>query len=220
MKRSMRRSAIPGRRADQRADCGRRRGSFLPRRWKRPGGLKVQTIHAFCTRLLQQFPFEANVPAHFSVLEETQQQQLLEQIRRDVLLKAANAPDSAIGRALTAIIPLCSDFVFQNALSEAIRKRGAIMQWLDAAGGIDSAMAQLSRRARHRAGRHAGGGRGRDHRRSASAVAATGHRRPRFAPPVLQNDKDKRSRLRAAAAAARQHAASRPISTIFFTGRQ
>ena len=28
-----------------------------------PGGLKVQTIHALCTRLLQQFPFEANVPA-------------------------------------------------------------------------------------------------------------------------------------------------------------
>src|SRR5580692_2586394 len=26
-----------------------------------PGGLKVQTIHALCTRLLQQFPFEANV---------------------------------------------------------------------------------------------------------------------------------------------------------------
>ena len=51
----------------------------------------MQTIHAFCTRLLQQFPFEANVPAHFSVLEETQQKQLLEQIRRDVLLKAANA---------------------------------------------------------------------------------------------------------------------------------
>ena len=30
-----------------------------------PGGLKVQTIHALCTRLLQQFPFEANVPARF-----------------------------------------------------------------------------------------------------------------------------------------------------------
>ena len=25
-----------------------------------PGGLKVQTIHAFCTRLLHQFPFEAS----------------------------------------------------------------------------------------------------------------------------------------------------------------
>ncbi|MEA2984984.1 MAG: ATP-dependent helicase/nuclease subunit, partial [Alphaproteobacteria bacterium] len=109
-----------------------------------PGGLKVQTIHAFCTRLLQQFPFEANVPAHFSVLEETQQQQLLEQIRREGLLKAANAADSETGRALTAIIPICSDFAFQNALNEAIRKRGAISQWLDAAGGIEPAMAQLS----------------------------------------------------------------------------
>ena len=28
-----------------------------------PGGLKVQTIHAFCTRLLHHFPFEANVAA-------------------------------------------------------------------------------------------------------------------------------------------------------------
>src|SRR3954463_4242397 len=109
-----------------------------------PGGLKVQTIHAFCTRLLQQFPFEANVPAHFSVLEETQQQQLLEQVRRDVLLKAANAPESDLGRALAAIIPICSDFSFQLALNEAIRKRGPITRWLEAAGGIDAAMAELS----------------------------------------------------------------------------
>ena len=34
-----------------------------------PGGLKVQTIHAFCTRLLHQFPFEAEVAARFDVLE-------------------------------------------------------------------------------------------------------------------------------------------------------
>src|SRR3984885_9386044 len=31
-----------------------------------PGGLKVQTIHAFCTQLLHQFPFEANVAARFA----------------------------------------------------------------------------------------------------------------------------------------------------------
>ena len=28
-----------------------------------PGGLKVETIHAFCARLLQRFPFEAETPA-------------------------------------------------------------------------------------------------------------------------------------------------------------
>ena len=43
-----------------------------------PGGLKVQTIHAFCTRVLQQFPFEADVAAHFSVLEERTQKEMLE----------------------------------------------------------------------------------------------------------------------------------------------
>lgn len=41
-----------------------------------PGGLKVQTIHALCTRLLQQFPFEANVPARFSVLDDRDQAEL------------------------------------------------------------------------------------------------------------------------------------------------
>ena len=30
-----------------------------------PGGLKIQTIHAFCERLLHQFPFEANVAGPF-----------------------------------------------------------------------------------------------------------------------------------------------------------
>src|SRR4029450_223398 len=38
--------------------------------WETPGGLKVQTIHAFCTRLLHHFPFEANVAARFTVLDE------------------------------------------------------------------------------------------------------------------------------------------------------
>ena len=35
-----------------------------------PGGLKVQTIHAFCTRLLHLFPFEAGVGTGFDVLDD------------------------------------------------------------------------------------------------------------------------------------------------------
>ena len=34
-----------------------------------PGGLKIQTIHAFCEALLHQFPLEANVAGHFSVFQ-------------------------------------------------------------------------------------------------------------------------------------------------------
>src|SRR5467141_1562055 len=60
-----------------------------------PGGLKVQTIHAFCTRLLHHFPFEANVAARFSVLDEAAQAQLLSEISLGVLLDAALAPEEA-----------------------------------------------------------------------------------------------------------------------------
>ena len=109
-----------------------------------PGGLKVQTIHAFCTRLLQQFPFEADVAARFQVLDETQQKQKIEDIRMGVLLAAAAKPESAAGRALATIITLASDFSFQQALPEAIREHQRVMDWVDQPGGVERAMAELS----------------------------------------------------------------------------
>ncbi|MGH6771639.1 MAG: double-strand break repair helicase AddA [Xanthobacteraceae bacterium] len=110
-----------------------------------PGGLKVQTIHAFCTRLLQQFPFEADVAARFQVLEETQQKQMLEDIRAGVLLTASANPDSVEGRALKTIIELTTDFAFQTALAETIVERDRVTAWLDRAGSIGNATAELSR---------------------------------------------------------------------------
>ena len=59
-----------------------------------PGGLKVQTIHALCTRLLQQFPFEANVPARFAVLDDRDQFEIMERSILAVLLDAAAKPQS------------------------------------------------------------------------------------------------------------------------------
>src|SRR5918912_3582824 len=54
-----------------------------------PGGLKVQTIHALCTRLLQQFPFEANVPARFAVMDDRDQAEMMERASLDVFLEAS-----------------------------------------------------------------------------------------------------------------------------------
>lgn len=36
-----------------------------------PGGLRVETIHAFCQSLLKRFPLEATLDPHFSLIEET-----------------------------------------------------------------------------------------------------------------------------------------------------
>ena len=42
-----------------------------------PGGLKIHTIHGFCERLLHLFPFEANVPARFEVMDDIGEAELL-----------------------------------------------------------------------------------------------------------------------------------------------
>src|SRR5215218_5490185 len=109
-----------------------------------PGGLKVQTIHAFCTRLLHQFPFEANVAARFAVLEERAEAELIDKLRLEVLMVAAAAPDGALGRALSTAITAAADQTFADLVREAIAERDALTAWIDHAGGIDAAVADLS----------------------------------------------------------------------------
>jgi ATP-dependent helicase/nuclease subunit A len=109
-----------------------------------PGGLKVQTIHALCTRLLQQFPFEANVPARFTVLDDRDQTEMMERASLAVMLDASRAPDSAIGRALLAAMANAADVTFKDVVREACLSRDHFMAWTDAAGSADAAAAQVS----------------------------------------------------------------------------
>src|SRR5664279_3015418 len=110
-----------------------------------PGGLKVQTIHAFCTRLLHQFPFEANVAARFTVLDDASTTQLLDQLTLQVLLEASTKPDGALGQALATAIVVAADQTFKDVIGDAIRERDAIDAWTQRAGSVDKAMAELSK---------------------------------------------------------------------------
>ncbi len=74
-----------------------------------PGGLKIQTIHAFCEALLHQFPLEANVAGHFSVLDDRLAEELLNEARASILHSAEIEPDSKIGTALSQLIELLPD---------------------------------------------------------------------------------------------------------------
>ncbi|HEU5478634.1 MAG TPA: UvrD-helicase domain-containing protein, partial [Candidatus Tumulicola sp.] len=105
----------------------------------------MQTIHAFCTQLLHLFPFEAAVPARFEVLDEATETQMLGRLVLDVLLEAAEAPDSALGRALQHAMLAAADQTFQDMLREVIRLRDPLMGWVAEAGGVTEAMAQLAR---------------------------------------------------------------------------
>src|SRR5438552_5305050 len=108
------------------------------------GGLKVQTIHALCTRLLQQFPFEANVPARFAVLDDRDQNEMMERANLGVFLEASRHPESATGRALNIAMASAADVTFKDVVREACLSRDHFMAWTDRAGSVDAAAAQMS----------------------------------------------------------------------------
>lgn len=67
--------------------------TLFARALETPGGLKIQTIHAFCDGLLRRFPLEAGVAPRFAVLDDRQAKAL----RAEALdaLAAASAPEFA-----------------------------------------------------------------------------------------------------------------------------
>ncbi len=85
-----------------------------------PGGLKIQTIHAFCERLLHLFPFEANVPSRFEVMDEAHQEELLARARRTVLAEA-NSHKGSLGAAVQRITDECGPDGFEDLIKEAMR---------------------------------------------------------------------------------------------------
>lgn len=50
-----------------------------------PGGLKIQTIHAFCENLLRRFPLEAGAPPGFKTLDDSDAAKAVEAARRRTL---------------------------------------------------------------------------------------------------------------------------------------
>ena len=50
-----------------------------------PGGLKIQTIHAFCERLLRRFPLEAGLSPAFEILDDFRGAELSERASSDLL---------------------------------------------------------------------------------------------------------------------------------------
>ena len=99
-----------------------------------PGGLKVQTIHAFCERLLQRFPIEAGVPSGFEILDDQTRAALLAEAVDEVLTEAtASKGDPVLARSLAAAVGFAAEHNFDDLLAEAMRQH----EWLDAAARFD-----------------------------------------------------------------------------------
>ena len=60
-----------------------------------PGGMRIETIHAFCQSLLRRFPLEARLSPHFTVADDEAARLRLREAREDVL--ASRAAQNAVG---------------------------------------------------------------------------------------------------------------------------
>ncbi len=89
-----------------------------------PGGLKIQTLHAFAERLLRLFPFEANVPAHFKVIDENEARLLMLEARDRALAALSAAPHSMA--KLDLVARECGALAFDDLLKEALGRAEAL----------------------------------------------------------------------------------------------
>lgn len=86
---------------------GRKTESYLPEELPKaralfakaletPGGLRIETIHAFCARLLRRFPLEARIPPGFRELEDGDTERLWREAVRKGVLKLSEEAQTVI----------------------------------------------------------------------------------------------------------------------------
>jgi ATP-dependent helicase/nuclease subunit A len=105
-----------------------------------PGGLKIQTLHAFCERLLGRFPLEASVPPNFEILDERRAQELMEEVRDYVLALANREADSDLGKALAHVVAYMDEESFGKILKEIAQTQGLFVRLKQQYGDLNGAV--------------------------------------------------------------------------------
>ncbi|MBU1323808.1 MAG: double-strand break repair helicase AddA [Alphaproteobacteria bacterium] len=96
-----------------------------------PGGLKIQTLHAFCEQLLRRFPLEAGVDPGFEVLDDAGAAELSTRARDDLARHALADPDGAVGRAYAHFAVMLDWQSFQDLLGRIEADRDVLTAWLE-----------------------------------------------------------------------------------------
>ena len=95
-----------------------------------PGGLRIETIHAFAESLLKRFPLEADLPPHFQLMDDRDALARLSEALAGVL-----AADAAAERPLLpSLVPYVNEDAFTGLMLQVNRERGRLRALLDAHG--------------------------------------------------------------------------------------
>ena len=119
--------------------------ALFARALETPGGLKIQTIHAFCEKLLRRFPLEAGVSPGFRVMDDAAGAAVADAARKAVARLALRGEPAAVADAY-ARFSVALDFRAFHAMFAAFEtSRGKLKSHIDAVGGLAGAVAEAWR---------------------------------------------------------------------------
>ncbi len=100
-----------------------------------PEGLKVQTIHAFCERILARFPVEAGILPGFEPIDESEMVPIRDGVRTEIYKLAAENPDGRLNQAIRLLTSAKAEQTLDTLFKWMALNEEKINQW-EAAGGI------------------------------------------------------------------------------------
>jgi ATP-dependent helicase/nuclease subunit A len=105
-----------------------------------PGGMRIETIHAFCQSLLRRFPLEAGLAPHFQVMDDRDSAELLMEAREEMLAAAEGEADLAL------VTSRLHEQRFPEVMAMLANERGRLLRVLDAQGGSVESVVEAIRR--------------------------------------------------------------------------
>ncbi len=113
--------------------------ALFARALETPGGLKIQTIHAFCEKLLRRFPLEAGVSPGFRVMDDAAAAAIADAARKAVARRAL-VGEGAIAEAYARFSVQLDFASFQSMFLGFEARRAALAGFFAARGGIEGAV--------------------------------------------------------------------------------
>ncbi|MBI1686314.1 double-strand break repair helicase AddA [Caulobacter hibisci] len=116
--------------------------SLFAKALETPGGLKIQTIHAFCEKLLRRFPIEAGVSPGFQVMDDGASSAVAQAALHKLADHVTHAGD--VFSEAYARFSVALDFAsFEAMFATFQHQRSGIGAYLDRCGGLEGVIADL-----------------------------------------------------------------------------
>ncbi len=119
--------------------------ALFARALETPGGLKIQTIHAFCEKLLKRFPLEAAVSPGFRVMDDPAANEIVAEARGKVAAEAMKGPGPVADAYAHLSVALAYDD-FQSMFAAFEDRRAAIDAYVSRCGGLAGMPSDVWRR--------------------------------------------------------------------------